>query len=68
MAVVAARFQNGRADWLYGVTPARPPDGAGFGLLGTYTAWLIGVVLLFFACRWFADIKRRRRDAWLSYL
>jgi hypothetical protein len=26
------------------------------------------VVLLYPACKWFADLKRRRRDAWLSYL
>lgn len=26
------------------------------------------VLSLYPACRWFADVKRRRKDAWLSYL
>lgn len=68
MAMLAARLTWGRADWLYGVTPARPPDNAGFGLPATYLAWLAGVALLFFACRWFAEVKRRHHAAWLSYL
>ncbi len=29
--------------------------------------WILGTVLLYFPCRWFAELKSRRRD-WLSYL
>jgi uncharacterized membrane protein len=68
LAVLAAKLTWGRADWLYGATPASPPATAGFGLPIVYLAWLVGVALLYFACRWFADVRRRRRDAWLSYL
>jgi uncharacterized membrane protein len=68
LAVLVARLRWGRADWLYGVAPARPPDTGGFGLLGVYSAWLAAVVLLYFACRWFAELKRRHRSPWLSYL
>jgi len=30
--------------------------------------WAIAVALLYFPCRWFADLKQRRKDWWLSYL
>jgi hypothetical protein len=26
------------------------------------------VVILYWPCRWFAAVKQRRRDVWLSYL
>lgn len=68
LAVLAARLTWGRADWLYSAHPAPPPATAGFDLPGVYLAWLVGVTLLFFACRWFAEVKRHRRDTWLSYL
>jgi hypothetical protein len=29
--------------------------------------WVIVVTLLYRPYRWFADLKQRRRDAWLSY-
>lgn len=44
-----------------------PPD-YGFGLVGIYTIWLIVILLLYPLCRWWADLKQRRRDVWLSYL
>lgn len=49
-----------------GGTPATPADG--FTLLGTYVLWALAVVLLYPLCRWFADVKQRRRDWWLGYL
>ena len=30
--------------------------------------WIGVVVLLYPLCRWFAGVKRRRADWWLSYL
>jgi uncharacterized membrane protein len=44
------------------------PKEWGVGLAGTYLAWLWVIVTLYPACRWFADIKQRRRDWWLMYL
>jgi len=44
-----------------------PPD-AGFNLVVVYLAWIAGVLLLYPLCKWFAGLKQRRRDWWLSYL
>jgi uncharacterized membrane protein len=51
---------------LPGFTPAEP--GAGFGLGVVYLAWATGLVILYPLCRWFAAVKQRRNDWWLSYL
>jgi uncharacterized membrane protein len=47
---------------------APPPDGLGLGLAATYGVWVLVVIALYPACRWYAGIKARRRDWWLSYL
>jgi uncharacterized membrane protein len=57
---------------LYGAEAATPPPGpAGSAMLGlgaTYIAWVLAIILLYPACRWFAGVKKRRSDWWLSYL
>ena len=71
MAVAANFVHHGRADWLYGTQP----DGAGepvwgtrgFGLLAVYVFWILAVLLLYPACKWFAELKRSSRAKWLSY-
>lgn len=45
-----------------------PPPGTGFGLPTVYALWILGVLLLYPLCRWYAGVKARRRDWWLSYL
>ena len=45
-----------------------PPPGMGFNLTVVYLCWLAGVLLLYPLCKWFAGVKQRRRDWWLSYL
>jgi hypothetical protein len=47
---------------------AAPPEGLGLGLAATYAAWILIMAALYPACRWYAGVKRRRRDWWLSYL
>ncbi|HEX6732663.1 MAG TPA: heparan-alpha-glucosaminide N-acetyltransferase domain-containing protein [Pyrinomonadaceae bacterium] len=59
---VAWLFQT-PLDWFAG-----PPSGTGFNLAVVYTAWIAGVLLLYPLCKWFAGVKQRRRDWWLSYL
>jgi uncharacterized membrane protein len=44
------------------------PERWGFGLPVVYLTWLLVVATLYPACRWFAAVKRRRDDWWLSYL
>src|SRR5689334_16874130 len=42
--------------------------GIGFNLAVVYLAWIAGVLMLYPLCKWFAGVKQRRRDWWLSYL
>jgi uncharacterized membrane protein len=44
------------------------PEGYGVGLGGVFLGWLMVLILLYPLCKWFAAIKARRRDWWLSYL
>jgi uncharacterized membrane protein len=72
LAVVVAWIRYGRADWLYDnpfqtSAKAIPPDN-GFDLGIVYLIWILLVLALYPACRWFADLKARRKEAWLSYL
>jgi hypothetical protein len=48
-------------DWQY-------QPGMGFSLVVVYVAWISGVLLLYPLCKWFARVKARRKDWWLSYL
>ena len=46
-----------------------PVEGWGFGLGVVYLMWVVVVLLLYPLCRWYADLKARRRDlVVLSYL
>jgi uncharacterized membrane protein len=46
-----------------------PPADFGAGLAGAYVAFVVVVAALYPVCRWFAGVKRRRKDLWwLSYL
>jgi uncharacterized membrane protein len=44
-----------------------PPD-FGFDLWVVYVVWIAIVASMYPICRWFAGVKARRRDWWLSYL
>lgn len=46
----------------------RPPDDYGYNLAVVYLIWVAVVIALYPVCRWFANLKRRRKDAWLSYI
>ena len=57
--------------WLFANHPmGNPPapDGYTWSLGLLYVVWVAAVVLLYFPCRWFADLKAKRHDWWLSYL
>jgi uncharacterized membrane protein len=57
--------------WLFTNHPMgnpEPPDGYVWSLPLLYVVWGIAIVLLYFACRWFAELKATRNDWWLKYL
>ncbi len=56
--------------WMFGSLPGLDPipPGVGFNLAVVYACWLAGILLLYPLCKWFAGVKARRRDWWLSYL
>jgi hypothetical protein len=68
LAILVALGRGEPVGWFFKDAPFSPPPGYGFGLGFVYLMWAVAVVLLYFPCRWFAELKRRRRDAWLSYL
>jgi uncharacterized membrane protein len=45
-----------------------PPKDWGWSLPVVYGVWLLVLAMLVPLSRWFAGVKRRRRDWWLSYL
>jgi uncharacterized membrane protein len=44
------------------------PFGYGHNLPFIYLMWIAAVAILYLPCRWWADLKKRRKDWWLSYL
>ena len=69
VAVVIADTLFGDAAWLFKGLPIRSkPPGYGLGLPGVYAIWVGVLDALYPLCRWFAALKQRRRDWWLSYL
>ena len=58
--------------WQFAVPWEKPGGdaarGLGVNLAGVYALWALGVLLLYPLCAWFARVKARRRDWWLSYL
>ena len=67
LAVVVNAALGRPASWLLGGAPWNAPQGYGYSLGVVYLMWIVVLVLLYPPCRWFAALKRRRCDAWLSY-
>jgi uncharacterized membrane protein len=68
LALGLAALRGQPLDWLFASFPGGPPEGQGYGLPVVYLAWALAILILYWPCRRFAELKRRRRDAWLSYL
>jgi len=65
----------GRAQFLLSPLPSLPggaggdyPANYGYSLGTVYGVWLAVLVIVYPLCAWFADLKRSRKDWWLSYL
>ena len=72
LALLVSKIRLGFVSpWLFANHPMGNPEPAEVYVwsLGTlYLVWAAAIVLLYFACRWFADIKAKRDDWWLGYL
>ncbi len=65
---MATYIRFGHAEWLinWPNSAPRPPD-AGWPLWVVYAVWFSIVVSLYPLRRWFAEVKKRNRSAWLTY-
>ena len=73
LALLVCYARYGQVHWMFespspGSFPVTPPPGWGFSLPIVYLIWAAVVLALYPLCRWFAAVKQRRNDAWLSYL
>jgi uncharacterized membrane protein len=72
LALVVSFIREGAVNpWLFANHPMGnppPPPGYTWSLGLLYLVWAITIVILYFPCRWFADLKARRKDRWLSYV
>jgi uncharacterized membrane protein len=69
LAVAYTWLASGNVGWLFGGLPTRnKPAHYGLALPGVYAVWIAVVLALTPLCRWFASLKQRRKDWWLSYL
>lgn len=72
IAIAVCYARNGQVHWMFespnlNSFPITPPPGWGYSLPVVYLVWIIVVVMLYPVCRWFAGLRQRRRDWWLSY-
>lgn len=65
---VALAFRQPTAWLLEGAVMIERPAGYGHDLPFVYAVWAAVIVVLYPACRWYADLKRRSSSRWLSYL
>ena len=71
-AIIVSQVRMGSVvPWLFANHPMgspRPPAGYTWSLGLLYAVWLLIVVLLYFACRWYAAVKAQNPTGWLKYL
>jgi len=73
VAVVAAWLRFGDVHWMFespiiAQFPVTQPPGWPASLPVVYVVWIGVVAALYPLCRWYAALKARRSDPWLSYL
>jgi uncharacterized membrane protein len=72
LAVAVCCVRYGHVYWMFHSPsldryPFTPPPGWGYSLPVVYLVWAVVVVALYPLCRWFAGVRQRRSDPWLSY-
>jgi uncharacterized membrane protein len=73
LAALLATIRYGSAPWMFAGIPNSFPGSElpayyGYGLGVVYLVWIVVLLTLYPLCKWFAGVKQRRRDVWLSYL
>jgi uncharacterized membrane protein len=73
LAIATCYVRYGSAHWMFESPdlanyPFTAPPDWGYSLPVVYLVWAFVVVAMYPLCRWFAALKQRRSDAWLSYL
>jgi uncharacterized membrane protein len=73
LAVIVCFATYGSVHWMFQSPdmanyPFTTPPGWGFSLAGVYLAWAAVVAVMYPLCRWYAALKQRRSDWWLSYI
>ena len=71
LATCVARYGSGH--WMFespdlGHYPFTAPPEWGYSLPTVYLVWALVVCAMYPLCRWYAALKARRSDPWLSYL
>jgi len=73
LTVVAALLRYGQVHWMFESPsldkfPVTQPPGWPLPLPAVWLIWISIPVMLYPLCRWFAGVRQRRTDWWLSYL
>lgn len=70
LAIAVALLTRQPARWLLngGILLNQAPKNYGHGLAVVYAVWIGAVLLLYLPCRWYMELKRRRRDWWMQYI
>jgi hypothetical protein len=72
LAVLVCVALNGSAHWMFespdlSSYPFTPPPHWGFSLPAIYLIWALVVIAMYPLSLWYANLKRRRREAWWSF-
>ena len=71
-ACIVSLIREGHVDaWLFANRPVGPPPVPPvytWSPSQLYLVFALCVIALYFLCRWFAGVKVRDKDGWLSYL
>jgi uncharacterized membrane protein len=72
LALIVSKIRLGFVSpWLFTNHPMgnpEPPEGYIWSLPLLYLVWAIAIVLLYFVCQWFANLKAKSSSPWLKYV
>jgi uncharacterized membrane protein len=73
IAVIVCFARYGQAHWMFESNnlqqfPITTPPGWGYSLAAVYLIWAFVVMALYPLCKWYAALKQRSSNPWLTYL